>query len=156
MRRKEKEITDIEQIEAVLQKAKICRIGLCDKGTPYVVPVCFGYKAGILYFHCAREGRKIDILRRNNRVCIEAEVDVEFVGRETACNWSLKYKSAVGFGRAHFIEDPQEKSEALSILMAHYSDGQFDFSEEMLKRTAVVKVEIESFTGKQSGYQTFL
>jgi nitroimidazol reductase NimA-like FMN-containing flavoprotein (pyridoxamine 5'-phosphate oxidase superfamily) len=152
MRRNEREITDTAQIEALLQRARICRVGFSDGDSPYVVPVCFGYRNRTLYFHCAAEGYKLDILRRNPRVCIEAEADVAFVPHDRPCGWSLKYRSVVGFGSASIVEDPEAKREGLGILMAHYAQGPFVFPGDMLARTEVVRIDIESMTGKQCGY----
>ena len=152
VRRREKEIKDIKRIEAVLKKANICRIGLSDADGPYIVPVCFGYRDRTLYFHCAPEGRKISILRRNARVCVEADTDVEFVPHKTACGWTLKYRSVIGFGSARILEDREAKREGLSVIMAHYARGSFQFPDETVDRTAVVRIELESLTGKQSGY----
>ncbi len=147
-----KEITDPQTIGAVLRSAKVCRIGLCDGQTPYVVPLCFGYENGVLYFHCATAGRKLDVLAQNPSVCVEAESDVEFLPHPTACGWNLKYRSVIGFGQASRVEDPAEKLKALRILMAHYAEGPFTFSEKALDKTAVIRVQVERWTGKQSGY----
>jgi len=153
MRRREKEILDPARIEAVLEKASVCRLVLCDGGQPYVVPVCFGHKNHAIYFHSAPEGRKLDILSRNSRVCVELETDVVFIPNKTACKWDLKYRSVIGFGRAIRLEAPDEKREALAVITGHYAHGPFVFSEDILKRTVVFKIELESLTGKQSGYE---
>jgi nitroimidazol reductase NimA-like FMN-containing flavoprotein (pyridoxamine 5'-phosphate oxidase superfamily) len=71
---------------------------------------------------------------------------------EAACDWGVKFQSVIGFGKASFVEDSDEKRKALDIIMAQYSDKQFEFPENMLKATAVIKVEIGSMTGKQSGF----
>jgi nitroimidazol reductase NimA-like FMN-containing flavoprotein (pyridoxamine 5'-phosphate oxidase superfamily) len=151
MRRREQEITDQSVIESILQRATVCRIGLCDRGTPYVVPVNFGYKDQRLYFHSAGEGRKADVLRKNNRVCFEVDIDVELLPAETACKWSVKYLSVIGFGEASFIDSLQEKQEALNIIMEHYSGRSYEYTEEALAEVAVIKVEIDTMSGKQSG-----
>ena len=150
MRRKEKEIIDRAALEAILESAKICRIALCEKGRPYIIPVCFGYKDSTLYFHSAREGRKIDILRQNNKVCFECEIDVQFVKNEIACKWSCKYKSVVGFGTASFVEDTDEMREAYEVIMAHYSDGVYEFPEREMKKSKIIKIDVHEITGKQS------
>ncbi|MFC1532217.1 pyridoxamine 5'-phosphate oxidase family protein [Thermodesulfobacteriota bacterium] len=64
MRRKEKEITKKSEIEAVINKALVCRVGLSDNNFPYIVPLCFGYQDNTIYIHGALEGRKIDILKK--------------------------------------------------------------------------------------------
>lgn len=130
----------------------MCRIALADGGAPYVVPVNFGYQDGCLYFHSDREGKKMDILRRNSRVCFEVDIDQELVRRKTACQWGMRYRSVIGFGRAFFVEGREEKRAALDIIMQHYSDGPFQYDEKQVDEVAIVRVEIDSMTGKQAGY----
>jgi nitroimidazol reductase NimA-like FMN-containing flavoprotein (pyridoxamine 5'-phosphate oxidase superfamily) len=152
MRRKDQEITADDEIEAILLQAAICRIGLCDGGVPYVVPLCFGYQDRTLYVHSASEGTKLDVIRKNNNVCFQVETDVEFVRHEVACRWGLKYRSVIGFGKALLVEEPQAKREALAIIMRHYAGQAYSFAEEDVERTTVLKVTVESWTGKQAGY----
>ena len=151
MRTREKEITDRSLIESIIQRASVCRIGLCDQGTPYVVPVSFGYKDNCLYFHSAGEGRKVDVLKQNNRVCFEVDIDLEMVPSDTPCKWTVKYLSVIGFGKASFVDDLQEKREALNIIMEHYSGRSYEYPEDALAKVAIIKVRIASMTGKQSG-----
>ena len=79
MRRGEREIKDRKEIEAIIERANVCRIGLSDGKMPYVIPMDFGYKDNCLYFHCAREGKKIDIIKRNNSACFEMDIDHAFL-----------------------------------------------------------------------------
>jgi nitroimidazol reductase NimA-like FMN-containing flavoprotein (pyridoxamine 5'-phosphate oxidase superfamily) len=92
------------------------------------------------------------MLSRNNAVCFEVDVDHEIVRGETACKWGMKYRSVIGFGKAFFVEDPEEKKEALDSIMAHYGGGPGEYPEATLRRTTVVRIEIESMTGKVGGY----
>jgi len=73
MRRTEKEIENRAEIDSIIRRNQVCRVGLSEQGSPYVVPLCFGYDGESLYFHCAREGRKLDILRQNDKVCLETD-----------------------------------------------------------------------------------
>lgn len=152
MRRKEKEIADIKEIEAIIKKAEVCRIGLVDGDEPYVVPVCFGYEEGALYFHSAPEGRKIDLIRRNNRVCFEIDTDVEITSAENPCGWSTKYRSVIGVGRAHILEDKEAKIRGLTALMRQFGEKRSDIVFEKADRAAVVRIDIEQMAGKKSGY----
>ena len=151
MRRKDKEITDKSEIESVIRKSLVCRLGLTDNGTPYIVPLCFGYKDNRLYFHSAKEGRKIEMLKRNNGVCFEFDDNLEVQAGKAACDWGMNFRSVIGYGRASFVENPEEKRMALDVIMAQYADGAFEYSEKDLGRVLVIKVEIESMTGKKSG-----
>ena len=150
MHRAEREITDRTEIEEIIRKASICRLALSDNGTPYIVPVCFGYEHGTLYFHCATQGRKLEILKRNNRVCFEMDIETKLVVGEKGCTWGMKYRSVIGFGTASVVQDEAEKRKGLDAIMRQYSGPEGGYSPETLDRTAVVKVEIESLTGKQA------
>jgi nitroimidazol reductase NimA-like FMN-containing flavoprotein (pyridoxamine 5'-phosphate oxidase superfamily) len=105
-----------------------------------------------LYFHSAPRGRKLDILRKNNAVCCEFDVDQEVVQAEDACAWSVRYRCVIAFGRAFAVEDLEEKRQALDVIVAHYGGRPRAYPEATLRRTTVVKVEIQSMTGKISGY----
>ena len=152
MRRKEKEITDRTLIESIIRRSSVCRLALSEDNRPYIVPLCFGYEDNTLYFHSAREGRKLDILRKNNNVCFELDIDHEIVRSENACEWGMKYRSVIGFGKASFIEDPESKRRAFDIIMQHYSGQSFAYTEAALENTAIVRVKIARMTGKKSGY----
>jgi hypothetical protein len=150
MRRHEREIREETEIHEILEKALVCRLGLYDGRYPYVVPLNYGYRDGRLYFHSAREGRKIDILRNNDRVCIEVDIDSRIVQGDAPCRWTAKYRSVIGFGRARIVDGETEKIAALEIIMAHYGGGGGEYDVKSLKLTTVIEVVLESMTGKQS------
>ncbi len=153
MRRADKEITDYHEIAAIMEKAAVCRLAMLDDDQPYIVPVNFAVRNNYLYFHTAREGRKIDILRKNNRVCFEIEADVEVVKGTTACSWSTRYRSVIGYGRALFLEQANEKKQALDCLMRKYGEKEdFNYKPERLEKVTVIRVSMEKITGKKSGY----
>lgn len=153
MRRSERGIKEIGKLEAIIQRAQICRVGLSQKDNPYIVPVHFGYQDNCLYFHCAREGKKIDILRDNPRVCFEMDIDHEIIKAEASpCRWGAKYRSIIGFGTALVIEDPLEKSAAMNIIIGHYGGSPYDFSAAELEQVKIIKIKIDSMSGKQAGY----
>lgn len=152
MRRKEKEITEQSEIEAVIHKSIVCRVGLSDDNIPYIVPLCFGYQDRTIYVHGSLTGRKINILQKNQNVCFEFDINTEIIKAKNACEWGMKYQSVIGFGKAFFLEDPQDKRKALNIIMNQYSDRPSQFSEKAISATAVIKIEIASMTGKQSGF----
>lgn len=151
MRRKEKEIAEREILDEILHKAPVCHLAMSDKDQPYVVPLNFGYHDNALYFHCAQEGRKLDILKRNNRVCFEVDVDHELVKGESACEWGMKGRSVVGIGKAYLIDDTAGKQQALEIIMKHYGAPEpFSYKEKGFEKALIIKVEIESMTGKKT------
>ena len=86
MRRKEKEIIEKSEIEAVIHKSMVCRLGLSDDDMPYIVPLCFGYQDNTIYVHSSLEGKKLDILRKNHNVCFEFDINTEIVEKGNACD----------------------------------------------------------------------
>lgn len=149
MRRKDKEIIEREAIDSIIERSQVCRLGLCDDGMPYIVPLCFGYDGKSLYFHGAGEGRKIGILRKNSRVCFELDIDTEVVRGEKACNFSMRYRSVMGEGRAHFVEEESSKKRALELIMKQYGDYGALESGDMAK-IIVFRVDIEQISAKKS------
>ena len=150
MRRKEKEISDPNEIDSVIRSSQVCRLAMWDGTRPYLVPLCFGYRDRTLYFHSALEGRKMDILRNHPRVCFEFDTGVAVVEAEKACAWGVHYQSVIGYGDVIFLENEAQKQEALAQIMAQYSDRQFVFSKAAVEKTAVFKVPIDHMSGKQS------
>jgi nitroimidazol reductase NimA-like FMN-containing flavoprotein (pyridoxamine 5'-phosphate oxidase superfamily) len=151
LRRQEQEITDRAELDAILERATVCRLGLIDGDRPYIVPVCFGYSDNALYVHSAPGGYKLDILGHQPQVCFEVEVDVQMVPAAKPCAWSVHYASIIGWGQATLVDDEEEKRAALSVLMAHYGDkGPCAFSDVAIAKMAVIKITIERMTGKRS------
>jgi hypothetical protein len=150
MRRKEKEIQSNEEMESIMERSAFCRMAMVDENNPYVVPLCFGYDQGMLFFHSAPDGKKIDVLKKNNSVCVEFDTDHEFIKDENACRWGLKYSSVIARGKAFIVKDPQEKKRGLDVIMRHYSNAFYSYSPKDLERIVVIKVIIQDMTGKRS------
>jgi nitroimidazol reductase NimA-like FMN-containing flavoprotein (pyridoxamine 5'-phosphate oxidase superfamily) len=159
MRRSDKEIKDPELIQEILNQSEVCRIALCNDGKPYIVPMNFSYQEQTLYLHSATQGRKIDILRKNNNLCFQVDIETGLVTSKIPCNWGMRYLSVIGSGKAHFLHELADKKEALDLIMNKYSPGTsshpektFQYSDEALNSVIVIKVEIEEITGKKSGF----
>jgi len=153
MRKVDKEIKDKNMIKSILEEALVCRIALCDDNSPYIIPMNFGYKDNYLYLHSAPEGRKIEILRKNNNICFEVDLKTELITSENACKWGMKYLSVVGFGKAQIVNDIEEKKKALNIIMnKHSNESSFEYLEAAIKNVVIIKVRITELAGKKSGY----
>ena len=156
MRRKDREITDKSIMEDIIANADICHLAMVDDDKPYLVPVNFGYENDILYIHGAVEGKKIDVLKKNNNVCFEImDRNYQIKLSDPSHNSTTFYRSVIGNGKAHFIDDKDEKIHGLDVLLKQYGHG-LDANktpDAMLKQTAVIKIVIEKITGKahQSG-----
>ncbi len=153
MRRKDREITDINDIESIITESDVCRVAFADNNIPYIVTMNFGYSGGrdrCLYFHSAPEGRKLELIRKNNLVCFEMDTDHEIYAGPKGCDWGMKFRSVVGFGNIFVISEKTEIIKGLNSIMSHYSGKRdFDFDEEMVKKTLVIRLDIKEMTGKK-------
>lgn len=151
--RREREVTDINDILGILDRAKIVHVGMIDEGRPYVVPMNYGYvfENGVLtlYLHGAKEGRKIDIIRKNPNVFIEIDTDIEPFEGNIACKYGLSYSSVMGEGVAKLIEDVEQKKKGLSVLMKTQTNKDFEFTDKMVSIVSVIKIEVSKFTAKR-------
>ncbi len=120
MRRKDNEISDKEIIFSILKNAQICRIAFNDKKHPYIVPLNYGYKDNALYFHCAKVGKKMDLINIDNNVCFEIVQSREIIKGVNLCDWFKKFRSIIGYGNIEIITDNDEKEKGLDILMQQH------------------------------------
>ena len=158
MRRKDREILQKAQIAELIGRCQTVRMGMSGDDFPYIVPLSFGFEMRgerlIVYFHCAAEGKKLDLLARNNKVCLEWDILHGYA--EIGNALMAEYESAIVRGRAREITDPQEKLAALWTLTRRYCPehlGQFDqMAGASLKRTAVFRIAIQELTGKRKKY----
>lgn len=146
--------TDPEIMESVIRSCSICSLGMADTdGTPYVLPMNFGYKDGIVYLHSAQEGRSISILERNPKVCITfcTDTDLVFQHPKVACSYRMRSKSVIGWGKVTYEEDLDKKVEALNIIMRQYSEKKFEYSNPAVVNVKIWKVKLENVTCKEFG-----
>ncbi len=152
MRRKDREITDRGEIRAILERARVLHLGLYDGEFPYVVPMHYGFTFEdgklTLYTHCAKEGRKLELLRRDGRVFVEIDTDEALVPGPTACSWGARYASVMGRGRAAIVEDAAEKCRALTLLMRTQTGKDFSITPEMAAAVTVLRIDVETYTAK--------
>lgn len=151
MRRKDKKVTDEILIQEILKKSFICRIALFDQEYPYVVPLNYGYKNNALFFHCAIQGKKIDLIKKNNKVGFEIEQNHEILKSEISCKWTTKYRSIMGQGKIEIISDFEKKKEGLDIIMQHHGKKDNKYNEKIVEKILILKLEIVNLSGKQSG-----
>jgi hypothetical protein len=149
MRRHEREVTDAAELQDILASAPVGHLALADDGQPYVVPICFGHEPGRIYFHCAKEGRKLDIIRRNPRACFQVDVDFRLEPNpDRPCAAGMDYRSLMAFGTVHIVENTTEKVHGLDLVTRHYFEGGGPYPDEVLGRTTVLRMDVERMTGK--------
>jgi nitroimidazol reductase NimA-like FMN-containing flavoprotein (pyridoxamine 5'-phosphate oxidase superfamily) len=158
MRRKDREIADIEDKIKIINKCKVCRLGLSENNNPYIVPLNYGYTFEndllTLFFHSAKEGKKLDIIKNNNKACFEIDCDTKLIEGERACTYGYAFKSIIGFGEIIILENKDEKTKGLNNIMKHQTEREmsYDFTDEELKNVLVYKMEVMEFTGKQKEF----
>jgi uncharacterized protein len=153
MRRADRLSTDKDEIAKILTEGKIIHIAFQDENEPYIVTMNYGYDFMDdnfkFYFHSAREGRKIEIIKVNSRVCFSISICDPFVTGEKACNYGMKFRSIVGYGRIQIITDENLRNYALNKLMENYTgENNWKYEEDILKMTTVTCLEVEKYTAK--------
>ena len=152
MTKRELQITDLNEIKAILDTAKVLRLGLAVNNEPYVVPMNYGYtlEGGklTLYLHSAVRGKKLDMLQANPRVFFELDCDLKPFEGVKPCQYGLSYSSIMGRGQASLVEDPEEKMQAMSVLMKTQTGKDFSFNEQLVSIVAVVRIDVAEFTAK--------
>lgn len=153
MRRSEREVTDIAEIERILNEAQVCRIALVDGEFPYLIPLCFGYtlESGelALYFHSALQGKKMELLKKNNNAAFEIDKLREIIPGENACSFSASFECITGRGTIDILNGI-EKITALNSIMAKYdkSGREHKYSEQTLNNVALLKLTADEFCCK--------
>lgn len=151
MRRKERSIEDQNIINKILNTSHLCRIGLFDTPYPYILPLNYGHEDNTLYFHCAPEGRKINLIKKNNKVCFEIESNYRLVTDEISCKWTSEFQSLIGVGEIEIMLSPEEKVKGLDIIMKQHGKTDNQYPSKMLDKLLVLKLNIKELSGKQSG-----
>jgi len=151
MRKAKLEIKDEAILKEILSGALICRLAMMDGELPYIVPVNYGYRDGSIYIHSAPEGKKIDLLRKNNQLCFEVEETAELVKGDRACDWTTRYRSVVGYASVEILTDDESKQTGLEVIMAqHGAPHLIEFNQKNMDRMLILKLNITSLTGKHS------
>lgn len=153
MRRKDREITDPNHINTILQACDVCRLGLTDNGVAYIVPLSFGFEQVhdtlTLYFHSAKEGRKLDLIRQNNQVAFELDTAHQLFGHPTdACGFGMRYQSIMGVGTAHILQNEADKRHGFDCIMAHYTDQKLPYGQSALQAAVVIAVTVQTLSCK--------
>jgi nitroimidazol reductase NimA-like FMN-containing flavoprotein (pyridoxamine 5'-phosphate oxidase superfamily) len=151
MRRRDRELTNRDEIDAIIRSAQVCRIAFADDNEPYLVPVSFGYDSEAIFVHTAKTGRKLDFIAANNRVCFELEANVAIQAHETdACDWTFSFESVIGYGTISELTTNEDKARGLNQIMLHYSGHGWEIDEAQIATTRVWRIDIETVTGKRS------
>ena len=152
MTKRERQVTDLNEIARILETAKVLHLGLAVDNEPYVVPMNYGhtFEEGklTLYLHSALRGKKLDMMRTNPNVFFEIDCDhMPFEGT-LPCQYGMVYSSILGRGTAALVEDPEDKMEAMSILMKTQTGKDFTFNERLVSIVTVIRIDVTEYTAK--------
>jgi uncharacterized protein len=153
MRQSKREISSIEEIEEIIRKADVCRIALANGNIPYIITMNFGYvnePEQMLFFHCANEGKKLDMIRQNNYVCFEMDIDHQILSGIRSCDCGMRFRSIIGYGNIFVVTDKEEKIVGLNRIMTHYGgENKYSYDEKVLEQTIILRLDIKEMTGKK-------
>ena len=152
MTKRERQVTDLNEIARILETGKVLHLGLAVDNEPYVVPMNYGhtFEDGklTLYLHSALRGKKLDMMRANPNVFFEIDCDLQPFEGKLPCQYGLVYSSVMGRGKARFVEDVEEKKQAMTHLMKTQTGKDFSFEDRLVSIVAVIRIDVEEYTAK--------
>ena len=152
MRKSNRAVYEKAELTKMIEQCDVCRMALYDGEFPYIVPLNFGFEVKelfVLYFHCATVGRKLDMMRKNNKVGFEMDSSHGLKMDETACECSMNYQSIIGEGEIFIVENQDERIRGLNMIMKKYGRTEdLHYHSEILSRTVVLKLVVSEICGK--------
>jgi nitroimidazol reductase NimA-like FMN-containing flavoprotein (pyridoxamine 5'-phosphate oxidase superfamily) len=146
------EINNKEKMIEIISSCKVCCIGMVDKNNnPYVLPFNFGIKDEYIWFHSSKDGKKIETLKNNPKVCVSFSTDYELGNRDehVACSYFMKYKSVLVYGEIETITDYDKKIEGMNIIMNQYTKrDDFKYNLPAINNVNIFKLKINNITGR--------
>ena len=152
-RRTDRTMKTSREMELLLERMPVGRLAVTTEDGPYIIAVNYLFFEGSIYFHSGLSGRKMEALQADSRVCFLVDEVGPQVLWEQGCGISQVYKSVVCFGKAEFVEGPLEKRGILERMVRKYVPSSYPFSpmkDQNVNKTAVVRIVIESMSGKEN------
>jgi hypothetical protein len=146
-------IENRDEINKIICECKTCFLAMSENGFPYVLPMNFALESNSVIMHSAQSGRMWETLKKNQNVCINWTLgeDIKWQNVKVGCSYRVQSKSVLVEGKAEFVNDFDEKTRCLEILMAQYSDREFNFSKPAVENVGIIKVGIEKISAKEFG-----
>jgi len=147
-------ISKPEEIDQIINKCQVCHLSMVGPDNePYILPMNFGYRDGIVYLHSSQHGKKMDILRQNPKVVLAFSTDyfLRYQNEEVACSYSMKYRSILVYGHVEFIEDADAKKDVMNVIMQHYTGKDFSYNMPAIREVCIYKVIPSQVTGRAYG-----
>ena len=152
MTKRERQVTDPQQILDILDKGKVLYLGLCAGDEPYVVPMNYGYTMEegklVMYLHSAIQGKKLDMIQNNPKVFFALDCDRQPFDGVKPCQYGMVYSSVMGKGIAQIVEDVEEKKKAMTILMKTQTGKDFQFVDRLVSIVTVIRIDVQEYTAK--------
>lgn len=146
-------IENREEIDKIIIECKTCYLAMSDGGFPYVLPMNFALDSDFVILHSSQSGRMWETLKKNPNVCVNWTVgeDLKWQNVKVGCSYRVQSKSVLVEGKVEFVDDFDEKTRCLELLMGQYSDREFKFSKPAIENVGVIKVAIEKISAKEFG-----
>ncbi|MBQ5952326.1 MAG: pyridoxamine 5'-phosphate oxidase family protein [Lachnospiraceae bacterium] len=159
MRRQEKEVKDLNEIEKILENCKILNLAIHDGEYPYAITVNgVAVRNGDtfdVYFHGANEGKKVDLLKKNNKVSFITYGMTRVVQGEKICGDTREFASVWGIGDVEFLQSDEDKAFGMRSMLSHLGDSrQMPFDPARFARINVYKIHVKELTCKRSSVAT--
>ncbi len=161
MRRAKREVTELEELRAIVDAAQTVRVASHDAEGLFIVPMSFGYEVvkgavdgaeprWTFWLHCAGEGRKVDAWSADPQVALELDVEGGVISGDFSCAYSYAFASIMASGRAVRVTDADEKVRGLTAIMAHMAPGApVKFQPEAVSAVDVWRIDVDRLTGKR-------
>jgi len=141
------------QLKEILENGILGRLAINDSTYPYIVSMNYGYDDEYIYLHSSKKGKKIDLIKQNNNVSFQIDYHLDLIKNDLACKWNIKGRSLVIKNQIDFVEDIEEKIIALKKIMTNYDkEKEYSFNENMINEVAILKIKIDNYTIKESGF----
>lgn len=146
-------IQNREEIHKIIRTCKTCWLAMSVNDFPYVLPMNFALDGNSVIMHSAQSGRMWESLKKNRNVCINWTLgeDLAWQDVKVGCSYRVKSKSVLVEGKVEFVDDFDEKTRCLQLLMAQYSDRDFKFGKPAVENVGIIKVAIEKISAKEFG-----
>ena len=151
-------IENREKIDQIIRSCKTCWLAMSVEDIPYVLPMNFALDGNSVILHSAQSGRMWETLKENQNVCINWTLgeDLAWQDVKVGCSYRVKSKSVLVEGKVEFVNDFEEKTRCLKLLMSQYSDREFKFSKPAVENVGIIKVAIEKISAKEFGAKAVL
>ncbi len=146
-------IENREEIDKIIRACKTCYLAMSDNDFPYVLPMNFALDGNSVIMHSAQSGRMWETLKRNPNVCINWIIgeDLAWQDVKVGCSYRVKSKSVLVEGKVEFVDDFDEKTRCMNLMMSQYSDREFKFSKPAIENVGIIKVAIKKISAKEFG-----